>query len=320
MEADDRGTLETDEFAEAFEKASGAPDQPDLKPEDNPENITEEVAKVEPEVAPVVETVVPEAVDPSLQQPGESDEKYEQRYKTLKGIFDHEKTEWKTEKETLLKQIEEAKKPAEKPKEVTTVDEPPLLSEEDQEALKQYEEDFDVISKMEGKKREVALAKIRKEISDHINGLKDELKAEFATQLAPAVELVKETQKEREERSTAEHFATIRESHPDYEKYVEDESIKTWIATKPKYLQKGMMETYSAGDAESIVELLNDFKAENGISSPSTAEVIPINTKKQEKMLAMTAVTTRRGAVNVKMAPANDFESAFDEAVNKQGG
>ena len=318
--ADDRGALETNveeaEFGDAFNVAAEVGERAELSPADDPANVSNDV--VPPVVeTPVVETPVVETPAPEAQQPGESDEKYEQRYKTLQGIHRHDKETWETEKATLLAQIEEAKKPAEPVKTETNLPATlyDSLSEEDKAALKEYDEEFDVVSKMESKKREVELNKLRKEFQTW----KDEITA----QLAPATALVEKNLQDDEKRTVETHFNTIREGHGDFEQYRDDGSIIKWIETKPKYLQKSLMETYGKGTAEDVVDLITDFKTENNIPitqpSPVAENVVPINAKKAEKKLAMTAVTTRRGAVNASMAVANDYESAFDEATSKGG-
>ena len=338
---DDRGVSEElvsdAAFDEAFDLAANAGEKAELSPADDPANVKDKEipivpAKVEEKVEAKVETPpveTPAIPDPAIQQPGESDEKYEQRYKTLQGIHKHDKETWETERATLLSELEQAKKPPtpapeKKPETAIPAVLEDSLSEEDKAALKEYDEEFDVVSKMEGKKREVELKKLRKEFEGFVQNLNDELKTEFTTQLAPAVTLVAETQIEREKRGEETHFATIRSGHPDFEKFRDDGSILAWIETKPKYMQKSMAETYSKGEAEDVVDLITDYKNENNIpiihqASPDTTNVVQMSPEKAKKKLAMTAVTTRRGAVNASMAVANDFEGAFDEAVNKGG-
>ena len=105
---DTTGTLETkDEFAEAFDVAQGIGDRADLTAADDPANTKEEepAAVIPPETPPVTPPV--ETPPPAEQQPGETDEKYEQRYKTLQGIHKHDKEVWETERTTLLSQLEE---------------------------------------------------------------------------------------------------------------------------------------------------------------------------------------------------------------------
>lgn len=334
----DRGAVDAEvidaEFADAFNVAAEVGERAELIPADDPANVSNEPPVVIPPVveipAPVVDAPVIETPDPAIQQPGESDEKYEQRYKTLQGIHKHDMDNWKEERLTLLAQIEEARKtvpaPEKKPETAIPADLEDSLSEEDKEALSQYEVDFDVVSKMEGKKRDREMKKLRVEFEGFIQNIKDELKTEFVTQLAPATALVAETQAEREIKSELDHFAAIRVGHGDFETYRDNGSITKWIETKPAYLRKSMIETYERGAADDIVDLISDFKTENNIPitqpSPDATNVVDINARKEAKeakKLAMTAVPTRRGAVNASMSVASDFEGAFDEAINKGG-
>jgi len=316
---DDRGVSGINEFDDAFDKAAETGEKAELSPADDPKNVPagEEKPVETPAEPPPEEPAKPAETPPADQQPGESDEKYEQRYKTLQGIHRKDKELWEAEKAQLLTQVEELKKPVEKPPEKPeTTDLGNLydsLSEEDKAALKDYDEEFDTVSKMEGKKRDAAFKALEKKF--------DAFKAELVAQIAPATALVQETKVVQEKKVEEDHFSSIRKGHPDFEKYRDDGSILKWIEEKPKYLQKSMLETYSKGAAEDVVELIGDFKRENNIEPPEeSSNVVQIDAKKAERKQAFTAVKTRRGAVNAGMSVATDFDGAFDEALNKQGG
>jgi hypothetical protein len=343
----DRGAVETkvedvvvpDEFGDAFEEAGKAGEKADLSAADDPAKMKEEPPVVVPPVVtpPVVET--PPLVTPE-QQPGETDEKFEQRYKTLQGIHKHDRETWETEKVQLQTALEEAKKP--KTPEVT----PPTpaekaaadafidsLTEEQKEQLAAYEQDFDVVSKMEGIKRKVELGKLRKEMMDTLDTWKQEFvtkltetETNLTSRIAPAVKLAEDSDQEA-------HFNMIRDGyvredgtevpgHNDFAKYRDDGSLMTWIEAKPKYLQPALKEAYSKGAAVDVIDLITDFKKESNIplTPLPSAEVIPIDSKRAAKKQALTTVTTRRGAVNPSVAVVDDFEGAFDEAVHKLGG
>lgn len=251
----------------------------------------------------------------------------EQRYKTLQGIYRHEKDEWLNEKERLLSALEAAKtaKPAEQSKTEETEADIKLkellasldLTPEQKAQLAEYDEEFDVVSKMEGLKRKSEMARLKVELHEMLQGFKKE----FATQLKPAQEFIDETQKSREEAEKNKHFQTIANAHPDYTKYRDDGSIRKWIESKPAYLQKGLIEQYTKGTAEDIVEMLNDFKLENNITGedpkldPENADAI--SRAKAEKKKVLTSPVTKRAAVNAAMAVATDFSGAFDEAIQK---
>jgi hypothetical protein len=182
---------------------------------------------------------------------------------------------------------------------------------------------------MEGIKRKIELAKLRKEIADWKAEIANQLttqitetRDQFTTQLAPALTMAEENERES-------HFNLIRQGydledgthvsgHNDFEKYRDDGSLLTWIESKPRYVQTALKETYERGAAIDVIDLIADFKRENNINSSDN--VVPINTKKTEKKQALTTVTSRRGAVNPGFAVAGDYESAWDEAISKQGG
>lgn len=330
-----RGDVETEvkvgvseqDYSDAWDQANkeiGETDRPALSAADDPANAKEEVVEEKKEEIPV-EPI--EELKPTDQQPGESDEKYEQRYKTLQGIHRHDKELWDAEKVTLLAQIEEAKKPKEVTKEETVAAEVFVdsLTDEQKEQLADYEQDFDVVSKMEGIKRNVELVKLRKEIDDWKTDIVNqftEAKTQFASQLAPAVKLAEDSERES-------HFSLIREGydledgthisgHTDFEKFRDDGSLLSWIESKPRYIQPILKETYEKGTAMDVIDLIADFKHETNIQ-PSD-NVVPINTKKAEKKAALTSVTSRRGAINTGHAIAGNYEDAWDEAISKQGG
>ena len=336
VKPDDRGALENTEnldevFDTAFNEASEGTGAPDISVSDNPENIEEE--PILPVVQPVMEEKAAPVVESHIETPPPPPEDFKQQYLTLQGIHKHDRENFKTRESELLAQLEElkAKVPpstpetpkAPKPDPISIADLYDSLSDEDKAALKEYDEEFDIVSKMEGKKRDVAFQKLRKEYETGLQTIKEELKAEFATQFTPTAAFIKEAQEKEEIRTQEAHFAAIRENHPDFEKYRDEGSILKWIDSKPSYLRKGALETYAQGSAEEIVELLSDFKLENNLSTsqpPNANNVVNIDPAKAAKKQAMTTVTTRRGAVNAAMSVANDFEGAFDEAMNKHGG
>lgn len=308
VKPDDRGALEN------TEKAENADDVFDAT-FDKAAEIEE--GKADPPAAPepVVEKKDPPPADPPKVQAGD-DDKADQRYRTLQGMYNKDKETWETERAALLAKAEEAAKAAAPaPKKETEIPKDLELSEEDLQAIKEYDEEFDLVSKMEGKKREIELRKLRKEFQ----GFVETIKAELTAQLAPTQTFINETVAERAQREELSHFSSIKEAHPDFETYRDDGRLMKWIESKPRYLQKSMLETYNQGTSDDVVDLLNDFKLEHNISSPPRDNVLDINTRKAEKKLAMTAVTTRRGAVNPSHVVASDFEGAFDEALHKGG-
>ena len=324
-----------DEFTDAFNEADKVGEKADLSAADDPANVkTEEPPVViPPVVTPPVEKP-PIVTPPVEQQPGETDEKYEQRYKTLQGIHKHDREAWEDEKAKLIADLEEAKKP--KTPEVV----PPAkveaaetfiesLTDEQKKQLEEYEKDFDVVSQMEGIKRKVELGKLRKEMMETLDTWKKEFVAKLTetetnltSKIAPAVKLAEDSDQET-------HFSLIRNGyvredgtavpgHEDFEKFRDDGSLMAWIESKPKYLQPTLKDTYSKGSATDVIDLLADFKKESNITTkPASDNVIAIDPKKAARKQALTTVTTRRGAVNTGASVPDDFEGAFDEAIHK---
>jgi len=320
------------EFNAAFDIAEKVVEA-ELTPADNPANFKEADEKVVDEKAggetpPIIdEKPAGQPPDPTLvtspaipiPTPAE-DTTYEQKWKTLQGIWQHDKESWETEKARLLAEVQTIKSqpaisPEPKKDPSSFMD---LLTDKEKAELADYDSEFDLVSKMEGKKRDLALKRLEEKFDSRLNEMMESLK--------PVNEFTAQTRERFANEAEELHFSSIAQSHSDYEKYVNDGSITNWIASKPKYLQGGLQAIYESGTASDIVDMLSDFKKETGIippvqTTPDTPQnVVNIDSKKAERKQAMTAVTTRRGAVNAAMSQANDFESAFDEALNRQGG
>ena len=293
-------TKPEDEYSSAWDEAQGIGEKADQKAADEPKVETPE-KKEEPPVEPP-----PKA---------EQDETYEQRWKTLQGIHRHDKDAWGSEKAQLLSQLEEAKKPkpeATKEQKEAAESFVDSLTDEQKKQLTEYEQDFDVVSKMEGIKRNVELAKLRKEIQVWKEEVVSKM-TEQETRIAPVFEKVAQNETER-------HFSAIRQGHPDFETGRDDGSLQAWIKSKPKYIQPALQETYSKGTADDVIEMFNDFKRENNINIQPSDNVVRIDPEKAKKKQALTAVTSRRGSVNSSHSVASDYESAWEEANAKTGG
>jgi hypothetical protein len=332
---DDRGALSAktvevpadevmDEFDIAFDTAAGLGDNADLSAADDPKNLKEEVVVQTPE-----EPAKPEV---PAKLPEETEEKYEQRWKTLQGIHKHDKEAWESEKTQLLSQLEEAKKPkapdAEPAPKPTKEQEKAAdafidsLTDDQKKQLEEYEKDFDTVSKMEGLKRSMEMKKLRKEMDDwkaDIDKKQSDIDKKLTDQGSRLSPIVEKHQTDEHQG----HFNAIKEAHNDYETYRDDGSITKWIESKPKYLQPALKETYSNGTADDVIDLISDFKKDNNIqteASTDTSKVVNIDAKKAERKQALTSVPTKRSAVNASKALVDDFEGAFEEAVNKIGG
>ena len=336
-ETDERGASESEVekvFDDSFKEASG--DKPaEVETPKKPEaEVHEEEVKPKEEVVEKIEKL-------EVKETPEEDEKVEQRYKTLQGIHRHDKEEyekkqkdWETEKGNLLKELDEAKKKVpekpEKPEKPEGDDE--ALTPEEQERLKQYEQDFDLVAQMEGAQRRVALAKLRKSIVGDIQAIREE----FTTKLSELGKIVTPVTAHIASVEDERHFSAIRDGyraedgtvvqgHEDWDKFLNvehggDGSIRKWIDTKPKYMQSRLNEIYDKGNAVDIIDMISDFKHENNIVR-SESDVIDLDKKRSEKKKALATVVSRGRAVNAGVGGTpDDFDGSFDEAVKKTGG
>lgn len=267
--------------------------------------------------------------DHSAPQPGAAgsgdgkadDDQAEQRYRTLQGIHKHDRETWEQEKQGYEQRIAdlEAKSTAPAPAPAPSSEhkganaKPEIngdvlanLSAEDQAALKEYDIEFDTISKMESIKRKAESDRIIQYIDDKVNQL--------IQSISPVIDAGTKFSRES-------HFDAIRSAHEDFEVHRDNGSIKNWIETKPAYLKDAYMKAYNTGSPEEVIDLITTFKQENNIASagspPPQRTLPPPNPQRESKKAALSAVTNRRGAVNTQHAPADDFEGAFEEATSR---
>jgi hypothetical protein len=221
-----------------------------------------------------------------------------------------------TEIETLQEGTKKQKVEAEKKKEELAETLLKLyddLTPEEKAELSSYDEEFDVVSKSEAKKRAIFAKKIASYIDDAIQGSNKAL----LTQLTPFLMA--------SEKSTEEsHFANISKVHPDFEKYRDDGSLKKWIDEQPAYLRKEMQRVYNEGESEDVVDLYSRFKKENNIGTPAPTESdadkkkkADADAEKAKKLEGMEEVDTGKRAIKDSggVGKADDYDSAFDEAV-----
>ncbi len=305
---------QTDVFDSTFDAAAGE------KPPEGKVEVVDPpppVEKKEPVSQPNAEIKSAEIEKP-VEEINDEEKTYEQRWKSLQGIYKSSKTAWDKEKAELLAQVKREPEPTpvikekEKPKETkpdTFANFLDSLTPEQKAELEDYERDFDIISKMEGLKREKAFSAMEARLKSFTE--------ELISKIDPLSNFMKQYQVEKEIRSSDEHFGSIAGAHPDYEEYRDNGAILTWIDSKPKYMQKGLKDIYQNGEAEDVIELLDDFKKENNLMPDVNAQVVDLNGKREQKRQALKSVPSRRAAVNPAMSVKEDYEGAFDEATNK---
>ena len=258
----------------------------------------------------------------------DDEQTYEQRWRSLQGILKSKDEKYESEKIQLLTELEDLKKTVanlsngnkdNKDKKKGTDKSDSLfddLTEDEKAELSEYEKDFDSVSKMEGLKRERALKRLEDRILETLEAKTAEIQEKIASRVQP----IEESYKKSDE---AAHFGTIRGSHPDFETHRDSGAILQWIETKPRYLRESMKATYEQGTAEDVVDLISDFKKENGLLETNkddqshTDNLIDMDKRKAEKKQNLTAVITKRGSVDAGQGRTDDFDSAYNEALKK---
>ena len=313
-------------FADAFDVAEKGDGMSEGS--DTPDKSAAEISK-EAEVAktaPAAKADESHADADTTKETSKDDEQtYKARWESLDGIVKARDKKYDEDTATLKKQIddltavvnvfsEKSKKDADKSK--STEDD---LTDDQKKILDEYDKEFDTVSKMEGIKREKALASLEKKIKAELKTEFDtevkKIREEFSTKVDPIAKSMREGDMQL-------HFSSIETAHPGYEKYRDDGSILKWIGAKPRYMQPALKSTYESGTAEDVIELLTDFKKENNLledkdKQPDDSNLIDLNKKKEEKKKNLTAVPLKNGSINLKQASKDDFEGAFDEAVKK---
>ena len=336
--------VQDDIFSETFDTAEKLGDSPDSTMSDDSGKKADDDAAAKAAEAEAAAAAAAQKADQGDGQgadQGKSDDKgkegkdtrddeqtYEQRWRSLQGILKSKDEKYESEKTQLLTELEDLKKTVanlsnsnkdNKDKKKGTDKSDSLfddLTEDEKAELSEYEKDFDSVSKMEGLKRERALKRLEDRILETLEAKTAEIQEKIASRIQP----IEESYKKSDE---AAHFGTIRGSHPDFETHRDSGAILKWIETKPRYLRESMKATYEQGTAEDVVDLISDFKKENGLLETNkddqshTDNLIDMDKRKAEKKQNLTAVITKRGSVDAGQGRADDFDSAYNEALKK---
>lgn len=271
----------------------------------------------------------PSSTDPKTGK--EAEATYEQRWKTLDGLVKNAQERFNAKEAQLLERIDALQKKLDELSSTDNkkgatkkdaVDEDDLTADQ-KKALDEYEHDFDVVSKMEGLKRQREIKALRKEIQSQYDQKIKELIDQFTSKMEPIAASVDSSANEK-------HYSTIAGRFPDYEQHVESGAIMKWIESKPKYMQASMKLIYEKGNTDNAIELLGDFYRENNLTKtkePTAEEKAQQEAIEKEKQAAerakeakkknLTAVVGKHGAVNLAVASKDDFDTAFDEAASK---
>lgn len=280
-------------FGDAFKEASDVPEEADKGKEDKP---TGEEAEVKGEEG--------KDKDKPPEKPEEKDEppeSLEQKYKTLQGMFNQKKEELDALKAAPPKGKEDEEPP---PPDYTLLFQNLTegLPEEILTELKDYEEEFDHISRFEGIKRE----QLAKRLIDLMNVSFKRM----GEQLQPFFKAVGET-------AQSAHYTTLKTSHPDFEEIRDSGQLEKWIETQPKITQKAYRDVYKNGETSDVIELFDTFKKETGYKSDGAAP--KGKEKKSDRGLEIVKMKEKGippAPPQPKQGKEDDFSSAFKEASN----
>jgi len=248
------------------------------------------------------------------------EDKAEQKYRTLQGILKAEKDKWEKEKAERDAEIERLRAAGTAGTAAQTKkfwDDPYAgLSEEDKKSLKDYDTEYDTVSKFEAIKRKAELAALEGKLTDSVRKEFQQAFEMFVKSMAPVLTTTEEISDER-------HFGAIKKEHADFEKYRDDGSIESWINSKPKYLQDAFTKVYNEGSSQDVIDLLNTFKKENNIGPPVNTDSGTAGTSaapnrdREKKKEALAGVPSRKTPTKYDQIGTDDYAGAFDEAAKK---
>lgn len=124
------------------------------------------------------------------------------------------------------------------------------------------------------------------------------------------------------------HLTAITTAHTDFATV--SPKLPDWIKTQPKYLQPTLQQVYDSGDAQSVIDLVADYKKATGVAAApgktaaelaaeETARAAAEETARQAKDDAdsLMPVKGKRTITSPKGQPdPNDFDGAFAEAAD----
>ncbi len=304
-----------DDFDAAYKEAVTASEK-DVKKADKAEGDKPK----EDEQEPKKEDVKEEEVKASEEIPVEKDKKNEpdatQQYKSLQGEFKRLQNE--------IKELREAKKeepavpsPKKEPEDTSVLFKSfydTLFTDLDdvaKETIKEYDKEFDSISKVEDIKRQHALKKIINLVEER----QDKKISEFAKAMKDVIQPLFDT---IEQTSQSTHSEKIKAAHKDFEIYRDNGQLMDWIDEQPEFLKNSYLKVYKGGGTQDVIDMYTKFKAEKGLVETSDNANGDGKKKTDERMKNLETVKSRTSGVNIgSTGKAEDFDSAYDEALAK---
>ena len=123
------------------------------------------------------------------------------------------------------------------------------------------------------------------------------------------------------------HISAIRGAHEDFDNLKDNKDVTVWIKEQPSYLQKSLMDVYTKGEAEDVIDLLSRYKKDRGLGIKTDEAIVQgkerkdeIKNKVQETIDNLSAVKTKDRPIHIKQKSNNteDFDAAFEEAASRR--
>lgn len=292
---EDEGTqpIEEPEKGEAEEEPT--PDEPE---EESPEEPEEEPEKPEEEKEePATDDATAAEESSELGEFG-TYEDLEQKYKTLRGMYN---SEVKKEKEPPKE--EEPEPEADFATEISGIAEEVSKLESVKLASDEHGEEI-------GKAIVDATGLIVKKVLGTMEQRQVQRFGEFSQEVKPLHEHYVNAE-------TRAHLDTIQEAHPDFMDYVKSGELKLWVQSLGGIKKQVFEKTYSDGAASDVVDMVNEFRASKGYSEAPKEEKKDKPKKEVDtsKLEDMEAVDTKKGPVSSSKAGVSqdDFGGAFNE-------
>lgn len=289
-----------------------------------------------------------EVKDEEEQPPPEDKEEKEEKKEEEppKGEEDKEKAE---KKEEPPPEKQEAKPPKEAPKEEARQEEkkeepPPKASEDkgkkEEQAKAKEEEKVDYTLFFKGLENDIEDEAARKEYVDVLKDSEDIGKAIVThSELVGkrVIKLMNESFKVMIERLNpyleatrnyieTSHQSAIKQTHKDFDELKDNPDVLKWIEEQPKYLQKTLMTVYRNGEAGDVVDMLNRYKKDRGLTGKEEEKTDPEKeAEKLRKKEKTNKIIDNLESVHTKSRPigqgtrasaAESYDDAFDEAAS----
>jgi hypothetical protein len=210
--------------------------------------------------------------------------------------------------ERRIAELEARLAEATKPPATTPTTQPPVeeealaeLSEDDQEALAEVQEDWPSIHRVMEINNQQLEARITRIVKDAVAAVQRDIQ--------PVLAVSQETAQER-------FVATVTKVHPDAQKILP--LVDQWVKTQPAYLRPAYIRVLEKGTATEVIDLFSQFKLATGMAeNPSDEPTPPVNGKdaqnQQRRLAGLETVRTERTSISAEDDPS-DFDGAWERA------